>query len=464
MSAAPVPVTLPPGLAQPLSWVGLPWPAADQTRLSRSAQAWLGFARSVRLRRDGADAAAGHVVKVNDGRMIEAHDASWTAARGPTANLARTVAAAEHAAVALQGLSSAVTELKRAYVRSLQQLVSTANAAGLLVPDGRGGVAVAAGGAGLVTATRAAMVEARDRTIATTTTTLNPLLERSREALILARGPGGTLARPGLSRPTPLYPYRPDQGAGPRPVPRSLRELKEILDQRVEQNVRDRNRQCPARGDLGLPDYPFVSGRGTDPRTMPWRSTVWDIHRGQSIDGSSTTTVNGIVSPWPSGLKRVNYQDWMLDLRDGIDLPLPGSSEAYHASHLWGPMLGTEVAAGIGWAPSDINLGVQKEIETNLRTMGRGLWDEGGYLMVRARATMFGAGDWPDGPLGEGRHFVRSVDYYAIPCRPDGTMGPTRHFGYELTPPTGTVAADTFRAGRFVRLDGVQPPMLNRLP
>jgi hypothetical protein len=192
---------------------------------------------------------------------------------------------------------------------------------------------------------------------------------------------------------------------------------------------------------------------------------VFDIDRRVGIDSAATSTVTGLITD--QRIPRANYQNWMQDLT--IGLPMKGSSEAYDASHLWGRILGTEVAEGIAWAPTDINLGVQKKMEEEMRAFARQAEADGGYVFGRAQMTTFGAASWPEGPLGEGRHFVRSVDYWAIECRADGTMGPTRHYGYTLTPPTGSVAADTFRAGTLRDLDfppgsKVRWPTLLRLP
>jgi hypothetical protein len=190
------------------------------------------------------------------------------------------------------------------------------------------------------------------------------------------------------------------------------------------------------------------------------------IHEQPGPDNSRQTSILFVVRD-PLG-ERANYQNVFTDIRAVSQIPGRGS-EAYDGGHLLGQFLGTEAEAGISLVPADINKGVQWNIEQSIHVMHEEVAPSGGYAIVKATATTWGASDWDGGKLGDGRLFLRSVNYEVQQCRGDGTWGEPRSFGYSVGPPTGTVSNDLdtpygFRAGKLTNVYGVPWPMLNRQP
>jgi hypothetical protein len=104
-------------------------------------------------------------------------------------------------------------------------------------------------------------------------------------------------------------------------------------------------------------------------------------------------------------------------------------------------------------APREVNRGLHAQIEGDLRRLHESV-QPGGHVLVHSSVSTFGAHDWSGGPTGlpAGANLVRSVDYAAVVCRPDGTVAGTYRFGYDLSPPTGSVTDGTFRAGQVTAI------------
>jgi hypothetical protein len=135
-------ITLDPWLAEPLSWVGLEWPAGDEDALARHGQAWLDYGAQLRERGEAANAAAMRVWRDNDGESIEAFERFWNGDDGPGTHLADAAAAADLIGAALFTMSGIVLWLKGAFIAELTALAWAVGAA-IAAAAFSGGIAAA---------------------------------------------------------------------------------------------------------------------------------------------------------------------------------------------------------------------------------------------------------------------------------------------------------------------------------
>ncbi|MGW5361224.1 WXG100-like domain-containing protein [Actinopolymorpha pittospori] len=84
---------LPSWLTEPLSWIGLEWPQADEVKLFEAGQAWIAFGMRLQPVSADASAAAARVVAMNEGRPAEAFYEWWQSEDGPARRLDEDVAA-----------------------------------------------------------------------------------------------------------------------------------------------------------------------------------------------------------------------------------------------------------------------------------------------------------------------------------------------------------------------------------
>lgn len=120
---------LPGWLSEPLGWVGLTWPKADETKLYEAAQTWLGFAGTLRPIAERANDTAAEVWGSNEGKAAEAFERWWTADDGPQHRLADDALAATVIGGALIVFAAATLALKIALLMQLANLAWLVSAA-----------------------------------------------------------------------------------------------------------------------------------------------------------------------------------------------------------------------------------------------------------------------------------------------------------------------------------------------
>lgn len=76
-------LTLPSELTEPLSWIGLDWPAADEDKLFEAGQAWIAFGQNLHSEAQPAQQAAQQVLAVTEGAAADAFREWWSADGGP---------------------------------------------------------------------------------------------------------------------------------------------------------------------------------------------------------------------------------------------------------------------------------------------------------------------------------------------------------------------------------------------
>jgi Papain fold toxin 1, glutamine deamidase len=124
-----VALQLPDWLQQPLSWVGLTWPEADETKLYEAAQTWLGFASTLRPIAERANHTAANVWDLNEGKAADAFESWWTADEGPQRRLADDAVAATVIGGALIVFAAATLAMKIAFIMQLATLALQVSAA-----------------------------------------------------------------------------------------------------------------------------------------------------------------------------------------------------------------------------------------------------------------------------------------------------------------------------------------------
>ena len=114
---------LPGWLTEPLGWVGLTWPQADEVKLFEAGQAWIGFATTLRPIAQSADRAAVGVWTTNKGTPAEAFERWWTDELGPRDRLADDALAATVIGAGLILFAAVTLAMKIAF---LVQLITLA--------------------------------------------------------------------------------------------------------------------------------------------------------------------------------------------------------------------------------------------------------------------------------------------------------------------------------------------------
>ncbi|GGN34102.1 hypothetical protein FHR83_006070 [Actinoplanes campanulatus] len=115
-------IELPPELTEPLEWLGLSWPEADEDRLYADGMAWIQHGTRLRLHAADADAAARRVWLENEGATVEAFEQWWNGDDGPGRHLADAATAVELIGAGLIAMSGVTVALKTAYLAQLTLL------------------------------------------------------------------------------------------------------------------------------------------------------------------------------------------------------------------------------------------------------------------------------------------------------------------------------------------------------
>jgi hypothetical protein len=110
---------LPGWLTEPLGWIGLTWPEADEVKLFEAGQAWITFSGRLVSVAEGANQAAGDVWAKNEGESIDAFHHWWDKIDGPRMRLAEDIIAAGVIGAALIVFAAATLALKIAFIVQL---------------------------------------------------------------------------------------------------------------------------------------------------------------------------------------------------------------------------------------------------------------------------------------------------------------------------------------------------------
>lgn len=106
----------------------------------------------------------------------------------------------------------------------------------------------------------------------------------------------------------------------------------------------------------------------------------------RALDGSQKIAIEGDVLS--ESIARQNFEK---NLVMGSDLGLP----TYERSHLWGPRLGDEAAAGIWLGPKNFNIGEQARVEKLLQDLATNARQSGGRVQLRITGATHPPGTLP---------------------------------------------------------------------
>jgi hypothetical protein len=112
-------LTLPAELTEPLGWIGLTWPEADEELLFEAGQQWISFGQELAQVSLPADTAAGQVWATGQGEAVDAFQEWWTNQDGPQPRLAEDAAAAMLIGSALMVFAAITLALKIAFIIQL---------------------------------------------------------------------------------------------------------------------------------------------------------------------------------------------------------------------------------------------------------------------------------------------------------------------------------------------------------
>jgi hypothetical protein len=116
-----VTITLPHELTEPLSWIGLIWPEADEDQLTADGHAWIEYGSRLRAHAEQANAAARPLWTDNYGESIDAFEQWWTG-EGPGKHLESAATAVELIGGALIAMAGITVALKLGYIAQLTAL------------------------------------------------------------------------------------------------------------------------------------------------------------------------------------------------------------------------------------------------------------------------------------------------------------------------------------------------------
>ena len=113
---------LPGWLTEPLGWIGLTWPQADEEKLFQDGQVWLNYGSTLRGQAQDANNTAQKVWSENHGDSIEAFQKWWNADDGPAKHLEGEAIAAELIGAGLIVMAAITLALKIAFIVQLIML------------------------------------------------------------------------------------------------------------------------------------------------------------------------------------------------------------------------------------------------------------------------------------------------------------------------------------------------------
>ena len=114
-------ITLPHELTEPLGWIGLVWPEADEDKLNADGHTWLDYGAQLRTQAEEANAAARVVWTDNYGGSIDAFEQWWNG-EGPGRHLNQAATAVELIGAGLIAMAGVTIALKTAFIAQLTAL------------------------------------------------------------------------------------------------------------------------------------------------------------------------------------------------------------------------------------------------------------------------------------------------------------------------------------------------------
>ncbi|HKT01356.1 MAG TPA: hypothetical protein VJT31_17665, partial [Rugosimonospora sp.] len=380
--------------------VGLQWPTGDPARLAAAGDAWLAFATTLRGYRANADTAASSVWGTNAGETVDAFRGWWGGTDGPSANLAQAEQAAQRIGTALHAAATLLTTTRSALTTQIAPaapvLDSTdpavqAQAASLVPPLSAAGARIN-GSAGSIA---------------------------QRIIILLFQA----LLKEAL-RPRPQNPptsTTPKPRPNPQPVPPPLPDW--LFPRPNANNGPDCKTPPPANVK------PILVGNVTDPETNG--TGILRIEARTGPEGERITIIDGIVKDSLPASDRAGYEKKWWIIRDSMGL----SGSQYDAAHLWGPVLGSEAAAGILLAPQDANRSYTKIMENYVQGL-RDYAGPGGWVELHAVATSQRPSAWspPQSPQS-GYNLLANLDFTPTVCRPGSPPEFLPSFGINVPRP-----------------------------
>ncbi|WP_375500245.1 hypothetical protein [uncultured Jatrophihabitans sp.] len=116
-------IELPGELTEPLGWIGLIWPQADEDKLFEAGQTWLTYGSTLRGHAEQADATAQSVWGEHAGEAIDAFRTWWMKQDGPGLTLPDNATAAELIGAGLIVMAGITLALKILFIAQLIILV-----------------------------------------------------------------------------------------------------------------------------------------------------------------------------------------------------------------------------------------------------------------------------------------------------------------------------------------------------
>ncbi|HEY9392092.1 MAG TPA: ADP-ribosyltransferase [Mycobacteriales bacterium] len=106
-------------MTEPLSWIGMVWPEADEEKLFEAGQQWIAFGARLQTVAADANGAAAGVWTQNEGPATDAFHDWWNDLDGPRLRMAEDAIAAEVIGTALIIFAAATLALKIAFIVQL---------------------------------------------------------------------------------------------------------------------------------------------------------------------------------------------------------------------------------------------------------------------------------------------------------------------------------------------------------
>jgi len=411
----------PDWMVEPLSWIGLPWPDGDPTRLGAMGDAWLEFSREMQALHFNATTAAEKVWSSNSGEAIDTFKLWWNGPEGPGTVMASAADSAEKMGTASRAMSTGVTILQANFVSALAGL----GAAAL--------IGAAVGGAGaFVTTPAAAGIAAAALRVAI------GVLIGLVAGYIIGQLLDGTsweeLFDKVKTMPTPVaVPF-------PTPIPRPHEEpspqASPVYPPPHPPDTRDRDGRCQIPPTIA--QTPNFAG-DTAILNKDWVGTgVWSVAGLRNQDSSHTISTLGFIR---DDIGRQNLEYRMQEYRKQIGL---GSTWPYDAAHAWPGRFGTELGADIKFSPLEFNRGPQVRLENWIVDQHETLSRNNGWVELRTMTNTHPANVWTFNTLDQngyrvtreaGQRFLSGITYDVALCRP-GRLPETHVFQAEVGPPS----------------------------
>lgn len=183
---------LPAELTEPLSWIGMDWPQADEELLFAAGQQWLSFGMTLQAAAERANGAAEAVGRYNTGDTVDAFEAWWQREDGPQLRLLEDAIAAQLIGAVLMIFAAMTLAMKIAFIvqliillvqvtLALSAAIVTAGASTTTVP-------------GFIAATRMICQRLIKMIVQQVRTVLKHILEQAKRLLKLARKVGAKRA------------------------------------------------------------------------------------------------------------------------------------------------------------------------------------------------------------------------------------------------------------------------------